>query len=306
MRSLRIYTRLELYDISGHTSLTYGGDDGQRVEKRSGKRPTGHLLVGTLVAEVADRLDDVALEGPEVHLNFLLPLVFAVRVAAHHVPDPVGRAAAVRAHPVDDGDRVAGRALDDDEYERAGDRVTHHQTNDADVAEQERYELPQVVLALLRPRLFPLVVVPPAAPFSFHACVAQPQSRSPHRQRSGPTTARPLRSRLRVVHTTRDRPHAPRCIIRTELATFRALRTTHHAPRNTHHAPRFTHHALRNTVCQLGARAQHDSRSSALRVRFCRRPARARASASADDATRIPRRTSRIPHPPPPAPLARA
>jgi len=84
----------------------------------------------------------VALEGPEVHLNFLLPLVFAVRVAAHHVPYPVGRAAAVRAHPVDDGDRIAGCALDDNEYERTGNRVTHHQTNDADIAEQERYELP--------------------------------------------------------------------------------------------------------------------------------------------------------------------
>lgn len=83
----------------------------------------------------------MALERPEVHLNLLLPLVFTVRVTAHHVPDPVGRAAAVRAHPVDDGDRIAGRALDDDEYERASNRVTHHQTNDADVAEQERYEL---------------------------------------------------------------------------------------------------------------------------------------------------------------------
>jgi len=114
----------------------------------------------------------VALEGPEVHLNFLLPLVFAVRVAANHVPYPIGRAAAVRAHPVDDGNGVAGSTLDDDKYERAGNRVTHNQTNDADVAEQESYELPQVILALLRPRLFPLVIVPAAAPFSFHACVA--------------------------------------------------------------------------------------------------------------------------------------
>jgi len=160
-------------------SLTYSCDDGQRVEERSGKRPSGHLLVGSLVAEIADGLDYVALEGPEVHLYFLLPLVFTVRVAAHHVPDPVRRATTVRAYPVDDCHRVAGRALDEDEHERSGDRVTDHQANDADVAEQERYELPQVVLALLRPRLFPLVVVPPAAPFPFHAGVARSRSRSP-------------------------------------------------------------------------------------------------------------------------------
>jgi len=93
------------------------------------------LLVGALVAEVADGLDDVTLERPEVHLHLTLPLVFTVRVAAHHVPDPVRRAAAVRSHPVDDRYGVAGSALDEDEHERAGDRVADNQANDADVAE---------------------------------------------------------------------------------------------------------------------------------------------------------------------------
>lgn len=157
-------------------SLTYGGDDGQRVEERSGKRPSSHLLVGTFVAEVPDGLDDVTLKRPEMHLHLLLPLVFAIRVAAHHVPDPVRRATAVRAHPVDDRYRVAGCALDEDEHEGARDRVADHQANYSDIAEQERYELSQVVLALLRPRLFPLVVVPPAAPFPFHdGAAAQPR-----------------------------------------------------------------------------------------------------------------------------------
>lgn len=118
----------------------------------------------------------MTLERPEVHLHLTLPLVFAVRVAAHHVPNPVRRATAVRSHPVDDRYGVAGSALDEDEHERSCDRVADYQANDADVAEQESYELSQVILALLRPRLFPLVVVPPAAPFPFHdGAAAQPR-----------------------------------------------------------------------------------------------------------------------------------
>lgn len=149
-------------------TLTDGGDDGQRVEERAGKRPAVHLFVGALVAEIPDGLDDVALERPEVHLDLGPPLVLAVRAAARQVPEPGHGARPVGGDPVDDDLRVAGRALDEYEHERAGNRVADHQAYDADVAEQERYELPQVVLALLRPRLFPLVVVPPAAPLAFH------------------------------------------------------------------------------------------------------------------------------------------
>lgn len=149
-------------------SLTYGGDDGQRVEKRTGERPPIHLLVGALVTEVTNGFDDVALKRPEVHLNFTPPFVLVVLGATRQVPQPSHGTGPVRGHPVDDRLRVARRALDEYEHKGAGDHVADHQAYDADVAEQERDELPQVVFALLRPRLLPLVVVPPAAPFPFH------------------------------------------------------------------------------------------------------------------------------------------
>lgn len=149
-------------------ALTYGSDDGQRVEKRSGKGPAVHLFSFALVAEVAHGLDDMALERPEVYLDLQSPLFLVVLVAARQVPDARRGAGSVGLDPLGDGERVTGRALDEDEHERTGNGVAHHQANDADVAEQERNKLPQVILALLRPRLFPLVVVPPAAALSFH------------------------------------------------------------------------------------------------------------------------------------------
>lgn len=112
----------------------------------------------------------MVLEREYVLLDVLLPLVFVpVRVAARQVPQSLDRLVAVRGHLVDDHLGVATGALDEYEHERAGNGVADHQANDADVAEKERDKLPQVVLALLRPRLFPPVVVPPSAPFAFHS-----------------------------------------------------------------------------------------------------------------------------------------
>lgn len=146
--------------------LTDGRDNGKRVEERAGKGPA-RVLDGALVAERPERLYHVALEPPQVGLHLFAPVLLAVLGAARQVPDPGDRVRPVGRHPFQHFG-VVRLALDDDEHERAGYGVADHQAYDADVAEQERYELPQIVLALLRPRFLPFAVVPPAAALTFH------------------------------------------------------------------------------------------------------------------------------------------
>jgi len=126
-------------------------------------------MVGTFVAVVPDGFDDGKLVRPDMCVDFFFPLRFLVRSTPRQVPDPVHDSGPVPGHPIDGRPGVTGLALYDYEHERAGNSVTNHQAYDADVAEQKRYELPEVVLALLRPRFFSFVVVPSATSLPFHS-----------------------------------------------------------------------------------------------------------------------------------------